>query len=162
MENLLDKPINCEIELADSKVIFQYVKEQEHEEQPNIETLKLIQSKNWIFPSRYHGLIYVNIQTILLKQKISCVFGQQLIPYKKAEQNDIDKMFEILNTIENKNEDDLTHIVFFVKHFKFDPKKIWLNQNNQNFLDVLQQKTSKISNECYDYIAFHYPEMKKN
>jgi len=84
MENLLDKPINCEIELADSKVIFQYVKEQEHEEQPNIETLQLIQYKNWIFPSRYHGLIYVNIQTILLKQKISCVFGTTIDSIQKS------------------------------------------------------------------------------
>jgi len=61
---------------------------------------------------------------------------------------------------------NLSHyFVFFSKNYllKFDnQKKIWLNQNNQNFLDVLQQKTSKISNECYDYIAFHYPEMKKN
>jgi hypothetical protein len=162
MENLLIYPNNSEIHLENSKEIYQYIKIQEHDTQPNLELLKKIKNKRWIYPSRYHGLIYLTIQKMLLNSETHCNFGQYLIPSQQVETKDIEKMFNILNNIENENEEQLSYIVFFVNYFKFNKKKIWENENNLNFLDILLNKTSKISKECYNYLFFHYPEMKSN
>ena len=54
------------------------------------------------------------------------------------------------------------YFVYFIKQFKFNKNNIWKNENNMNFLDILKNKKTQISQECYNYLLFHYPEMKKN
>ena len=111
MENLLIYPNNSEIHLENSKEIYQYIKIQEHDTQPNLELLKKIKNKRWIYPSRYHGLIHTSIQNIILNYETYCNFGQYLIPSQQAETKILKKCLIYSITLKMKMKNNF-HILF--------------------------------------------------
>lgn len=158
IKKLLVLPNKIQIELSKSKNIYIFVKSQQ--DNIHIKILENIQQKNWIFPIRYHGLIYMNIQRIINNYESCGQLCQYTSPCEQASQQEIEKMFNILENINiDYDEEIVSYIVLFVSTKVFDPKNIWVNKNNQNFIDVLKNNTSLSSKECYAYLSFHYPEM---